>query len=402
MFVSVFTVANGDQIAEHGYQYRENVPLSEYFYNTGKTLGKIHALSKKYEATHKRFDFFDKYNEQYFEELLPNEFTELKNSLSSHLEKLRNLPKTKENYGMVHFDFSDGNYNIDYDTGKITVFDFENCRTCFYLFDLANLWTHGVGWIAYEKDIQKRKTFMEEYFETILQGYKSETQISDEELDLLPLMIQTVLMENIIDEFEVQENETGTFEHDEEIDFLIDCMIHNIEYMGFFADETEQIEDKKEIVTQDDLLFIVDLLSQNNIKYYLVGGWGIDVLVGKQNRIHRDIDINFDQNDTEKLLQILQDAGYKIETDIRPIRIELHSEKYGYIDIHPFVINADGSAKKSDTQGGWWIFEKDYFTTVNFANKKMPCLSVKGQKAFHSGYTPREKDEFDLELLNCK
>ncbi len=234
LYVSAFTLAKGDQIAEHGYRYREGVPLSEYFYNTGKVLGKIHALSKRYKPQNRRFDFFEKYNEVYFDELIPQEYTALKKALSSLVGKLRALPKTKDTYGMVHFDFSDGNYNIDYDTGRITVFDFENCRTCFYLFDLANLWTHGVGWIAHESEAGKRQAFMDEYFDILLDGYRSETTITDDELTHLPIMIQAVLMENIIDEFEVQKAETGEFENDEEQAYRMECMLCDIEYMGFF------------------------------------------------------------------------------------------------------------------------------------------------------------------------
>ncbi len=234
LFASAFTLAKGDQIAEHGYCYREGVPLSEYFYNTGKVLGKIHALSKQYQPANRRFDFFEKYNEAYFNELIPKEYTALKKALSALLEKLRALAKTNDNYGMVHFDFSDGNYNIDYDTGRITVFDFENCRTCFYLFDLANLWTHGVGWIAHESEVHKRKAFMDKYFSIILDGYRSETTITADELTNLPIMIQAVLMENIIDEFEVQKAETGEFENDEEQAYRMECMLRDIEYMGFF------------------------------------------------------------------------------------------------------------------------------------------------------------------------
>lgn len=233
-FISAFTVAKGDQIAAHGYRYREGAPLSEYFYNTGKALGKIHALAKLYRPETRRFDFFDLYTEAHFDALIPNEYGDLKQTLFALLEELRSLPKNDENYGMVHFDFSDGNYNIDYETGKITVFDFENCRTFFYLFDLANLWTHGVGWTMFERDSEKRKAFMDDYFRTILDGYRSETALSDEALSRLPLFVRAVLMENIIDEFEVQKRETGTFENDEEQAYRIRCMVEHIDYMGFF------------------------------------------------------------------------------------------------------------------------------------------------------------------------
>ncbi len=36
VFVSLFVYANGMLLADNGYRYREGVPLTEYFYNTGK------------------------------------------------------------------------------------------------------------------------------------------------------------------------------------------------------------------------------------------------------------------------------------------------------------------------------------------------------------------------------
>lgn len=49
VFLSLFEYAKGMLLADNGYRYRDGAPLSEYFFNTGKTLGKIHALSKNFE-----------------------------------------------------------------------------------------------------------------------------------------------------------------------------------------------------------------------------------------------------------------------------------------------------------------------------------------------------------------
>ena len=73
---------------------------------------------------------------------------------------------------------------------------------CWYMFDLANLYLHGEGWFRYESDPAKREAGMQNYFNTILKGYKSETSISDDFVNQLPLFIDMVLIENIIDEFE--------------------------------------------------------------------------------------------------------------------------------------------------------------------------------------------------------
>lgn len=241
--VSMFECAKGDQIAEHGYQYRDGADISEYFYNTGKTLGKIHALSKEYKPTHKRFDFFDKYNEEYFESLIPDDFLcmkeitgrQIKDSLHELLERLRKLHQTSENYGMVHFDYSDGNYNIEYDTGKINVFDFDNCRTCWYLFDIANLWSHGLGWIAWNDNADERRAYMDSYMKTVIQGYRTECEISDGELANLELMVNTVMLENIVDDFEVLKANHEDFIFDEEKSYNVKCLVDKYSWFGFYA-----------------------------------------------------------------------------------------------------------------------------------------------------------------------
>ena len=204
VFVSLFEYAKGMLLCDNGYRYREGAPLEEYFFNTGKTLGKIHELSKRFVPTtgHRRQDYFDKYNMEYINRLIPDKYSELKNAIAGHLEKFQALPTDTQNYGLIHFDYSDGNYHIDMTNGNITVFDFDNCMYCWYMFDLANLYLHGEGWFRYESDPAKRNAGMQHYFDTILKGYKTETSISDELLNQLPVFIDMVLIENIVDEFE--------------------------------------------------------------------------------------------------------------------------------------------------------------------------------------------------------
>ena len=156
---------------------------------------------------------------------------------------------------------------------------------------------------------------------------------------------------------------------------------------------------RKEITTKEDLYKVIELLEKTGITYWLDGGWGVDILAGKQTRSHRDIDINFDAKYMDRLLDVLLNLGYKIDTDWRPVRIELYSDELGYLDIHPFVLNEDGTSKQAELEGGWYEFEKDYFSSAFFEGKKIPCISLKGQKVFHSGYELRDKDVHDISIL---
>lgn len=233
-YICLFEYAKGMLISENGYKYCDGHPITEYFYNTGKVLGKIHRLSKEYKPKHKRCDYFEKYNNEYINKLIPDKYLELKLAIKRRFEMFSFLPKDIDKYGLVHFDFSDGNYHIDMNTGEITVFDFDNSMYCWYMYDLANLWIHGVGWFQSETDMVKRKKYMDEYFEMVLNGYRSETNVDDFILKKLPLFIDMVLIENIVDCFECAIR-SNTEIDDDDINDNAYCLINDILYAGIIS-----------------------------------------------------------------------------------------------------------------------------------------------------------------------
>jgi hypothetical protein len=69
----------------------------------------------------------------------------------------------------------------------------------------------------------------------------------------------------------------------------------------------------------------------------VAGGWGVDALVGQQTRLHRDLDLALDARDEPVALRALERRGYRVETDWRPVRVELIAEGRGWVDVHPVV-----------------------------------------------------------------
>ena len=231
-FISLFAYARGMLMYDRGYRYREGAPLEEYFRNTGKALGAIHRLSKQYQPVHRQSAFFDKYNMEYIDRLIPDSYAELKQAIARRLELYRTLPTDRETFGLIHFDFCDGNYHVDAETGGITVFDFDNCINCWYMFDLAHAWTHGVGWYRNIQDPGKRMEGMKHYFDTVLDGYSSETDVPDSLLEKLPLFIDMTIIENMVDEFECSARE-GEAPDPEDIEELAECLVRDLPYAGF-------------------------------------------------------------------------------------------------------------------------------------------------------------------------
>ena len=231
VYLCMFEYAEGMLLSDNGYRYREGVPLEEYFFNTGKVLGMIHRLSKQYAPQYRRMEYKEKYNRSYINELIPDRYEILKAAIFRRFELFDRMPVDPETFGMVHFDFSDGNYHINMDDGRITVFDFDNCIKCWYMFDLANLWTHGEGWCRHITNADERMAYMKHYFDTVLSGYRTETDIPDELLDQLQLFIDMVLIENIVDEFECCARK-GELPEDEDIHDAAECLIYCIPYAG--------------------------------------------------------------------------------------------------------------------------------------------------------------------------
>ena len=60
---------------------------------------------------------------------------------------------------------------------------------------------------------------------------------------------------------------------------------------------------------------------------------------------------------------------------------------------------SDGNVKQANPKGGFWEFPQEYFGRAVFDGREIPCISLEGQKVFHSGYEPRNKDLHDLCIL---
>jgi len=249
-FVSLFDKAKGKQFHENGYRYREGVQIAEYYFNIGQTIGKLHQLSKKYKPVHRRYSFLDKYNTAYVNGLIPDSYALLKVKLNEFIKTLDVLGCDCDFYGMIHFDYNDSNYSIDFETGQITVYDFDNSCFGWYMYDLAYAWMFAVGFAQHEKDITKRKERMEVFFNAVLEGYKSETDLINWLLDKFPFFINTVMAVHIIDAFEHIRRNKEEPEYDFGLSYLIKCIEDDIPYMGFFdeiysCDTPFEYEDKR-------------------------------------------------------------------------------------------------------------------------------------------------------------
>ena len=73
---------------------------------------------------------------------------------------------------------------------------------------------------------------MGRYFEKILEGYRSETDVSGDMLEKLPLFIDMTIIEFVTDEFECCARE-GEEPDPEDIGNAVRCLVNDIPYGGF-------------------------------------------------------------------------------------------------------------------------------------------------------------------------
>ncbi|MEU4216898.1 nucleotidyltransferase domain-containing protein [Actinoplanes sp. NPDC026623] len=152
--------------------------------------------------------------------------------------------------------------------------------------------------------------------------------------------------------------------------------------------------------TADEVHVVLDALTQAGCPAWISGGWGVDALAGRQTRAHRDLDLAIAAEREPAALEALGRLGYVIETDWRPVRVEVVAGGRGRVDLHPLVFDPAGDGHQAGLDGGSFRWPRDCFTSGLIGGRRVGCISVGQQLLFHSGYEPRDVDRADLALLH--
>ncbi|MBA2446024.1 MAG: amino acid transporter [Nocardioidaceae bacterium] len=144
---------------------------------------------------------------------------------------------------------------------------------------------------------------------------------------------------------------------------------------------------------------VLDALDGADVRSWVAGGWGVDALVGRQTREHRDLDLAIDLADLDASLQVLRTLEYVVETDWLPVRVELWAQDDEWVDLHPVRFDAAGHGLQGKLDGTHFRYPPTAFTDGHLERRLVRCLSVDQQLRFHSGYEPREQDKHDIDTL---
>ena len=83
---------------------------------------------------------------------------------------------------------------------------------------------------------------------------------------------------------------------------------------------------------------VYDLLDRNGVQCWVIGGWGVDALLGRVTREHKDLDLLVLITDLPRYADIVQQHGFerKLEwSESQPIEVDALHFDSAFVDAHP-------------------------------------------------------------------
>lgn len=122
-----------------------------------------------------------------------------------HLDWMKHLPKSQENYGLVHADLNLGNLFVT-ESDEIYVIDFDDSCFHWFVFDLAIMLMP----ISVEAKSDGNSVKEQKALNALIYGYRKTRHITDEDIDLIPKFIDFAFLRVLL--WSAQHEYLGTFE----------------------------------------------------------------------------------------------------------------------------------------------------------------------------------------------
>lgn len=145
---------------------------------------------------------------------------------------------------------------------------------------------------------------------------------------------------------------------------------------------------------------LIDSLERSAIEIVVDGGWGVDALLGSETRQHDDLDLVITMELAEEGRDVLEDEGFVLTLDERPVRMQFHDLDGHGVEFHTVVVDERG-AWQTQPDGSRFLYPASGLsTTGTIGGRQVRCISPELQVSCHSDYTRSEKDEWDLNALH--
>ena len=166
------------------------------------------------------------------------------------------------------------------------------------------------------------------------------------------------------------------------------------------------------MLSAHNVVTLCSLLDQHHIRYFVMGGWGVDALLGRETRPHKDLDLLVPLDDLPALWELFREHGFTQrwlweenrwvdgEGGARwPTAFVVADEAGRELDVHVITFAPDGAIVQHYDNP--WSFPASIAATGSIAGGVVPCVSKQTQIAMHSGYPLPDGHLRDLELLQA-
>ena len=154
-------------------------------------------------------------------------------------------------------------------------------------------------------------------------------------------------------------------------------------------------------MTEADVCALLDLAAALGVRLWLDGGWAVDAWLGRQTRLHRDVDIVVETAPASKLVAALRDAGYDDvpRDDTQPWNFVLGDDAGHEVDFHLIDIAPDGTGIYRPPEIEF-RFPADALTaSTELCGRSVPAIPPHRLVEFHLGYEPDADDRADVLAL---
>jgi len=173
-----------------GVECYERVYTPELMSAEGKTLGKIHRFAKNYTpvGVQSRRQWYQNPNLVNTYEVLKGYNQKLFDIFEAHIENMKNLPESKDSFGMIHGDYALMNYFTD--GNNVTVFDFDECEYSWFISDIAGWFVRLMLGGQQPANLNSRTEEAAKCFSDFMQGYLTENTISIDQIKNIDLFFR--------------------------------------------------------------------------------------------------------------------------------------------------------------------------------------------------------------------
>jgi lincosamide nucleotidyltransferase A/C/D/E len=154
-----------------------------------------------------------------------------------------------------------------------------------------------------------------------------------------------------------------------------------------------------ERVESADVVRVLTAMNEADVDVWVDGGWGVDALVGRESRRHKDLDLLVLVVDVQRAAAVLVELGFGhlagpspagLYCDVADRRVDIS------------VVAPDGASREyvhetsHDTPR---LAVEDLSGQGMIGGLRVRCLTASAQVRAHVGYEMTDKDEHDLQLL---